>query len=300
MNGMLDSNTVAKFLNGQLVGKNIKIVQPCSLNKPKPASIAFATSPEILNKIDFSDFHDVTILLPTALPKTGAQPASAIIVANPRLAFAKVLTAYFETKTEPKIADTAKIGRDVSIGCNVTIGEFCVLSDGVKVGDNSTLQNHVVIDSNVSIGQHCTIKSHSVIGEPGFGIEKDENGDNHRIPHVGSVVVGDNVEIGTFNTICAGTIDPTTIADFVKIDDHVHVGHNVTIGQNTIITACVQISGSVAIGQNVWISPRCAIIDGIKVEDDVFIGIGALVTKDCSHGQSYAGSPARVLKRSQE
>jgi UDP-3-O-[3-hydroxymyristoyl] glucosamine N-acyltransferase len=156
--------------------------------------------------------------------------------------------------------------------------------------------DHVKIGPNVRIGAGCKIKSGTVIGEPGFGIEKDEEGDNFRIPHIGGVRIGDSVEIGSLNTICSGTLEPTRVGDLVKTDDHVHIAHNVQIGRNCIITACAEMSGRVVLENDVWLGPNCSIKEGVRIGAGALIGIATLVVKDCEPTGVYAGAPARRLR----
>ena len=146
--------------------------------------------------------------------------------------------------------------------------------------EHTIIANNVIISDNVRIGKSCYIKSNTVIGEDGFGFDFEEDGTPFRIPHIGSVYIGNNVEIGAQNTIARGTLDNTIIEDNVKTDDQVHIAHNCKIGKNTLITACVEISGSVEIGANCWIGPNSSIIQKIKIEDNVTIGIGTIVIKD--------------------
>ena len=142
------------------------------------------------------------------------------------------------------------------------------------------MNNHVVIESNTIIGENCYIKSGAIIGEEGFGFEVDENNIPLRFPHIGNVVIGDNVEIGAKTTISRATLDSTIIKDNVKIDDQVFIAHNVEIDENTMIVACSEISGSTKIGKNCWIGPNCTIKDGLIVGDNVFLGIACNISKD--------------------
>ncbi|GAG24258.1 unnamed protein product, partial [marine sediment metagenome] len=121
------------------------------------------------------------------------------------------------------------------------------------------------------------------------------NGRPYPFPHTGGIVIGDNVEIGALNTIARGAIDDTAISDYVKTDDHIHIAHNVTIGENTMIAACTEISGSVTIGKNVWISPSVTILDHKTIGDNAFICIGSVVGKDVKPDTKVFGYPARII-----
>jgi len=130
----------------------------------------------------------------------------------------------------------------------------------------------------------------------GFGFDFEEDGTPVRIPHIGNVIIGNNVEIGAKNTIARGTIDNTVIANNVKIDDQVHIAHNCFIGNNTIITACVEISGSVTIGENCWIGPNCSIIQKVTIGDNTTIGIGSIITKDIEANKKIMGLESLELR----
>ena len=116
------------------------------------------------------------------------------------------------------------------------------------------------------------------------------------MPHLGGVVIDKNVRVGANNTVVSGTINPTRIGENTKLDDHVHFAHNCIAGKSCFITACVQFSGSVVLGDRVWIGPNTSIINGIKIEDDAIIGIGAVVTKNVDKKQVVAGNPAVDVK----
>ena len=111
------------------------------------------------------------------------------------------------------------------------------------------------------------------------------------------MTIGNQVEIGAFNTVCSGTVEPTRVGNYVKTDDHVHIAHNCRVGDNSILTACAELSGSVILGEDVWLGPNCSVNNGVEIADRAFIGLGAVVTKNCVPEGVYAGSPARLLRK---
>ena len=167
---------------------------------------------------------------------------------------------------------------------------------GITIGANSIIQPGVVLGPNVSIGKNCLIKSGSVIGAPGFGSFSARNGNNCHMPHIGGVFIGDHVEIGALTTVCAGTIEPTRIEDYAHIDDHVHLAHNVQVGTSATITASCIISGGVNMGAGCWVGVGSTIRDGLRICENVFIGMGSLVTKNLTQPGQYFGRPARFVK----
>jgi UDP-3-O-[3-hydroxymyristoyl] glucosamine N-acyltransferase len=220
---------------------------------------------------------------------------TAILVDNPRLAFANAVRAFLAPPQPGGIAASAHIDSTALIGEQVVIGEGCVIGSGASIGAETRLLHHVVIGPNVRIGSRCAIGSGTVIGEVGFGLARDEQGHNVRIPHIGGVEIGDEVEIGALSSIAAGTIEPTRIADRAKIDDQVFIAHNCDIGEDVIIIACAEISGSVRIGPRTWVGPNVSIRDRVSVPADSLLGIGATVIKSLEQPGVYIGSPARLM-----
>jgi len=165
-----------------------------------------------------------------------------------------------------------------------------------SIDDSAVIQPGVSVGRNVSIGANSYIKSGAVIGSSGFGSFTNSLGENEHFPHIGGVVIGDNVEIGCQSTVAGGTLEPTVISSNVHIDDHVHVAHNCKLGENSVLTANVTLSGSTNIGKNCWLGVSTSIRDGVSICDNVFLGMGSLVLKDLDKPGQYFGSPARLIK----
>ena len=236
------------------------------------------------------------VLAPEGFEPDPSSSGAGISVANPRAAFAHVVARYFAARAEAGIAATAIVHPSAQVAATASVGEFSVIGAGVVIGDDAEVRHHVVLGSRVRIGARTLIKSHAVIGEEGFGIEKNVHGDNVRLPHLGSVVIGDDAEVGNFTTVCSGTISPTIVGDFTKIDDHVHIAHNVSIGRNAIITACAEVSGSVTIEDDVWIGPNASVIQGLTLGARSLIGMGSVVVKSVPPDEVQFGSPARKMR----
>lgn len=141
------------------------------------------------------------------------------------------------------------------------------------------------------------MKSNTVIGEDGFGFVRDDDGTPLRMPHLGTVVIGDRVEIGSLNTICRATLGQTVVENDVKTDDHVHIAHNCIIRSGALITACAELSGGVIVGRNAWIGPNSSVIQKVEIGENSFVGIGSNVTKPVQRDATVAGNPARVLNK---
>ncbi len=152
---------------------------------------------------------------------------------------------------------------------------------------------------NVFVSNNLKVKPGAVIGYEGFGFERHPDGTPFRIPHIGHVILGDNVEIGANTVIARGTVDDTVIGNNVKIDDCVFIAHNCRIGDNTLIVAGAVICGSVTIGKNCFIGAGCRIKEKVIIGDGATVGIGAVVIKDVQTGAIVAGMKAQPLERMQ-
>lgn len=278
----VEAKEIAYFLNEELVGENIVLTHVRPLNDLDNYSFSFSKSKNIETKF-------ISLILVPKGTICEDMAFSYVCVDNPRLSFAKVVNEFFTKKIEYNIDITAKIGNSCDIAKNVSIGANCVIGDNVKIGDGTVINNNVVIYDNTIICKNCYIKSGTVIGEDGFGFDFEEDGTPIRIPHIGNVSIGDNVEIGAKNTIIRATLGTTVIEENVKTDDQVHIAHNCKIGKNTIITACAEISGSVIIGQNCWIGPNSSIIQKVKIGNNVTIGIGSVITEDIQDNKKIMG-----------
>jgi len=217
---------------------------------------------------------------------------------NPRLEYARILQFILDCCQErpAEVCLASSIGKNFIMGTGTIIEKNVSIGDHVQIGQGCTIRTGVVINNNVIIGDGTVIRENSVIGGPGFGFERDENGIPIRLPHIGGVVIGNQVEIGALVTIASGTIEPTIIEDYTKIDDHVHISHNCHIGKGCLIIACAEISGSVKIGNYTWLGPNCSIINGISIGDNCLIGIGAVVNKSVKDDMIVSGNPGQSLE----
>lgn len=222
-----------------------------------------------------------------------------IVTRNPRECYSNIAAhlfdyygAYWNSYYTP--ADLANYFGDSYLLGNVMVHKSS------SIGSGSIIYPGVVIGPNCRIGKKAIIKPNSVIGYPGFGIFKDDCGNNTHLPHVGGVIIGDNVELGALNTVCAGTIHPTVVEDYVKTDDHVHIAHNCIIRKGVQIAAHAEISGSVVVEEGAWLSPNISITNGIVIGARSFVGIGSCVTKSVRDASTVAGNPARPLSRNKD
>lgn len=222
---------------------------------------------------------------------------------NPRLEYAKILNYIMNIQHESNYRITSNsyaVGENVSIGKDTTIEPFATIDHDVVIGSNCIIKSGARINKYCVIGDNCCIRENSVIGGEGFGIERAENEVNFKIPHLGGVIIGNNVEVGALSSVVSGTIEPTVIEDYVKIDDSVFIAHNCKIDKGTFIIANAEISGSVRVGECSWIGPGSCIIQKVSVGKNVTVGIGAVVTKDIKDNSIVAGNPADNIENLKE
>ncbi len=236
---------------------------------------------------------------------------SALVMINPYVGFAKA-AQLLDTTPQPahEISSHAVIGEDVDLGMNVKIGANAVIEAGAKLGDNvvigpgcfvgkcaqlganTRLWANVTIYHNVIMGSDCLVQANTVIGSDGFGYANDD-GQWLKIPQLGSVVIGNRVEIGASTTIDRGALDNTILADGVIIDNQCQIAHNVEIGENTAMAACSVIAGSTVIGKNCSMAGLVGINGHISICDNVIFTGMSMVTKSISEPGVYSsGIPA--------
>ena len=206
------------------------------------------------------------------------------------------------------IHKSSEIGANSRIGPNVTIGANCHIANHVIIRANSviehdvTIGDHSIINAQTNIGygsligKNTTIQSGVIIGNEGYGFATDPQGQHHRIPHTGNVIIKDDVHIGSNSCIDRGTYDATIIERGVKIDNLCHIAHNVQIGEDSLITAQCVIAGSSVIGKRVMMSGQTGVLDHKTVPDDTVLVHRAGVSESLPKGGMWAGSPAKPFK----
>jgi UDP-3-O-[3-hydroxymyristoyl] glucosamine N-acyltransferase len=224
-----------------------------------------------------------------APPGTPTSMGVVIETERPRLLFAKALNWL---KVNPGFVLPQE---PAHIHPEATISSTAVIGKGVTIGKGTIVNHFVVIADGVQIGEHCVIKSGAVIGEDGFGFERDVDGTPIRLVHLGSVVIGDRVEVGSLTTICRGTLDDTIIEDDVKMDDQVHVAHNCKIRRGAMLISCASLCGGVEVGEFSWVGPNASVIQQLRVGAGAFVGLGANVMKSVEPGATVSGYPGRTL-----
>jgi UDP-3-O-[3-hydroxymyristoyl] glucosamine N-acyltransferase len=219
-----------------------------------------------------------------------------VFVENPKLVFVKLLAKIQRNNVTPVIDESVKLHEDAIVGENVSIGPFSFIGKS-KIGSGTIIYPNVTIYDNVDIGENVIINSGTVIGSDGFGFVKDEDGKIFQFPHVGGVRIGDSVIIGSNTSIDKGSLGNTTIGNNTKIDNLVHIAHNVEIGEGCYVIAHTIIGGSTKIKDRAWISPNTTIRDGITIGKGSLLGMGSVLTKDLPDNEIWLGAPAKFSKK---
>ena len=280
-----------------------------SLDDGKPSTISYLYSKKYEKFLESSEAAAVVVSDESLIKNKDG-----LVVDEPRLAFVKILE-FFSEKIDQyanidktaHISSSSIIGSKVNIGANVVIGKNVIIDDNVSIGPNSVIDSRSIIGKNTKIfsnihlyqdsiiGSDCIIHSGVVIGADGYGFVSLED-DHIKIPQLGKVVIGNNVEIGANSTIDCGTIGDTMIGDMCKLDNGVQIGHNVSIGKGCLLTAHVTIAGSTKIGEFCAFGGQAGAVDNVTIGDKAIFACYTAVTKDLPGGKMYSGAPAREIK----
>lgn len=301
----LSLGEIVKSLGGEVVGDPaVRVRQVATLESAAPDTIAFFANERYLAQLKSTQAGAVIV----GLPLRGTLDIPHIVAGNPYAYFARVSALFNPPDAQSAgrhpaavIDHHARIGAGVHVGPNAVIEADADIGDGCSIGAGSYVGPGVVIGAegviypNVSIYRDCVIgrrviiHSGTVIGADGFGIAMD--GERWiKVPQIGRVSIGDDVEIGANTTIDRGAIDDTVIEDGVKLDNQIQVGHNVRIGAHTAIAACVGIAGSSRIGRYCRIGGASGIAGHLSIADRVEISAHTLITKSISEPGTYTGA----------
>lgn len=298
---------LARRLNGELHGD-----QDCVIHGLATLQNATAGTLSFLANRSYRKYLAATQAAAVILAREDLEacPVAAIVMDNPYLGYARaaailhpppataagihpaaVVGEHCVIDASAAIAAHAVIGDGVSIAANVVIGPGCVVGHGCSIGEASRLLANVTLCHEVSIGKRALIHPGVVIGSDGFGLAND-HGAWVKVPQVGSVRIGDDVEIGANTTIDRGALEDTVLADGVKLDNQIQVAHNVSIGEHTAIAGCVGIAGSARIGKSCSIGGGAVILGHLELVDNVHVTAMSLVTKSVTAPGLYSsGTP---------
>lgn len=303
---------IAEFVNGKIIGdENLIIRSLAKIEDAQAGDLTFLYLPA------YEKFFTLTrasaIIVKPGFNKSRAD-ISYIEVKDPNKAFFKIVNKYFTPEFELKGIDPASyIHPSVKLGNNVSLGKNVVISAGCEIGSNTKIFHNTVIYEDVKIGSECLIFSNvsirekcvignrviihpgTVIGSDGFGYDTDSNGVFRKVHQIGIVKIEDDVELGANVCVDRASTGATIIKQGVKIDNLVHIAHNVVVGDNTAIAAQAGIAGSTKIGKNCLIAGQVGIIGHIEIADKVTLIAQSGVSKGIPKAGVYFGSPAKEM-----
>ncbi len=306
---------IADILSGRLMGDaECDITGIARIESAKEGDITYISHPKYEKYLSKTSAACIIVSRDTKVKTT----KTLLFVEQPNLAVIKLANLFYKKTPPPAgISFTASVSNNAVIDKTASIGTFCVLSENCRVGKGTILYSQVYLGEGSSVGDDCSIypgviirdgvkikdrvviHSGSVIGADGFGyIEKA--GERVKIPSHGGVIIENDVEIGANTTIDRATFGNTIIGRGTKIDNLVHIAHNVLIGENSVIVAQVGISGSTEIGHNVIIAGQAGIGEHLIIGNNVRIGGQSGVTKSIRDGEEVSGYPAQEHKRSRK
>ena len=300
MLGGLRLDEIVARLGGTLEGDGSVVVsQVGTLASAGAGQIAFLANPKYRQQLQTTQASAVIVppqfaadvALPRIVhPNSYAYYARVVALLNPPPQRARGVhpsaVVHAAVPASASIGENVVIGAGAVIGENVTLYPGCVIGDGVTIGDDSLLYPNVVVYRDCVIGKRAVIQSGAVIGGDGFGFAKE--GERWiKIPQIGRVLIGDDVEIGANTSIDRGALDDTVIGNGVKIDNQIQIAHNVTLGDHSALAGCVGIAGSTKIGRRCTVGGAGMIIGHLELADDVHISAGSMVTKSLRKPGQY-------------
>lgn len=300
---------IAKLVQGEVIGDgSINISSLSPIEHILPGTLVFADGDDKFKRAESSEAAAIIV------GKNITHSTKALIqVAHPFQAFIKLLNHFYPPKkVEPGIHPTAVVADDVQLGENVYVGPYVVIESGAVIGNHCILKSHIHIGHQVVIGEHTTIHPHvtvydntrigarvvihasTVIGSDGFGYTFID-GKHLKVPHLGHVVIEDDVEIGSNTSIDRATMQATVIGEGTKIDNLVQVAHSVQLGKHNILCAFTGIAGSTTTGNHVIFAANVGVSDHVRIDDGVILGArtGVPPNKHLKEGNVYLGNPAR-------
>jgi UDP-3-O-[3-hydroxymyristoyl] glucosamine N-acyltransferase len=306
---------IAEFIGGQVVGDgSVIITGVAGIQDAREGDLTFLANPKYL---PFLERTSASAVITSPEIQSSSKPL--IRIENPSLAFTKVVSLIIPQKiTHPSgIHPTAVLGKGVCLGSGVALGPHVVVGDKAVIKDRTVIYancyvgGETVIDSDcviypnvtireqISIGKRVVIYSGTVIGSYGFGFVTVD-GIHHRIPQIGTVVIEDDVEIGSNCAIDRARFDQTVIGQGTKLDNLVHIAHNVRTGRNCLILGQVAISGSSKIGDNVILAGQTGLVGHIELGNNVIVMAKSGVSKSVPENTTVWGSPAKPAKAAKE
>jgi len=308
---ILSAKFVAEHLGGKVIGDSqVEVSGIARIEQGVPGQLCFLANPKYEHHL-YTTKASVVLISNKLVPQREV-PATLICVEDAYQGIASLLNLFNSLKARNKkgrswraaISWRAKLGKGVYVGAFAHISKGCVIGDGVqiyprvyigervKIGAHTTLFPGVTVYSDCVVGAHCTIHAGAVIGSDGFGFAPVADGSYKKIPQIGNVVVEDEVEIGANTVIDRATMGSTIIRNGVKLDNLIQIGHNVEVGEHTVMAAQSGVAGSSRIGKNCQLGGQAGVTGHIRVADGTKVGAQSGVSGHTKPNEILMGSPA--------
>jgi len=286
MAGPMTLAQIVTRLGGRVAGASDTLIQQvASLESADARQISFYTGKRHRAKLDAT--RAGAVIVSADCESDTSRPR--IVADNPYLYFARVSQLFNPLVRQPAgVHPSAVVAKSARLGEGVSIGAGCVVCEDVVIGEGSCLYPRVVLYAGCKLGKRVIVHSGAVIGADGFGIA-DDNGHWVKIPQIGSVRIGDDVEVGSNTTIDRGALDDTVIEEGVKLDNQIQIGHNTRIGAHTAIAGCVGIAGSADIGRHCTFGGAAMILGHLTIVDHVNISAGTFISRSILKPGTYTG-----------
>lgn len=291
---------IAARLGGDVLGDSeIRVSQVATLASAESGQISFLTNPKYRRQL--AETRASAVIVPPGAADATELPR--IVAANAYAYYARVASLLNPPLRPPvgvhsladcrsavpasvSIGAQVSVGQGVSIGENVVIHPGCVIGDGVTLGADTVLYPNVTVYAGCQLGQRVIVHSGTVIGADGFGFAPD-GGRWLKIPQIGRVIIGDDVEIGANTSIDRGALDDTIIGNGCKLDNQIQIGHNCVIGEHSVIAGCVGIAGSTRLGKGCMLGGAAMILGHLEIADGTIISPGSMVMKSITKAGKY-------------
>ncbi|MCE5191168.1 MAG: hypothetical protein LLG08_05345 [Actinomycetia bacterium] len=296
---MPTAGQIADLLGGEIEAlaagwREREIVAPAALAEASEGTIAFLKAPgaHVMERLREAGPSMLIVPIAAELDLQALRLRGVECVArvkNPRLAFAQAVSAFFPRTVVSGVHPSAVVSPEATIGERVSIGALAYIGAAV-IGDDSEIGPGVCIYDGVVIGKRVHVFSNAVVGADGFGYERDDQGEPVKFPQLGGVVIEDDVEIGAGSCVDRGALSDTHVRRNAKIDNMVHVAHNVVVGEGSLVAANAVIAGSTVLGPRVWVGPSACISNGLVIGAGASVSLGAVVTRDVPEGGHVTGN----------
>ena len=288
----LTLGAIVESLGGELIGDPQQIISGVSpLETAKPSQLSFLSNPKYQTLLTAS--QAACVIVAPAMRNLAIERGACIVTDLPYLYFARLTQLWQKHRRshaprEPVVHASAVIHPTAVVHASARIGPLCVIEQGARIGADTVLKSRVTVGEDCVLGQRCIVHAGVVIGADGFGFAPHGDG-WEKIEQLGSVRIGDDVEIGANTCIDRGALEDTVIEDGVKLDNLIQIGHNVRVGKHTAMAGCVGVAGSATIGARCTIGGGAIVLGHLTLADQVHISAATVVTRSIRKAGNYTG-----------